>query len=296
MQFDIRRLDIYRKVPKDLTQPTYTGAMVSLCSVSMIFYLMFSELLAFVTPEIESVLYVDDPSELQMLPVHLDISLPALPCKYIGIDIQDDLGRHEVGNFERMTKFPLDGDKGCRIKTTFSINKVPGNFHVSTHAKGTEGSTPNFKHVIHSLLFGDAVLSNISKTYGIVQTSFEPLNGFDQNGADLTGLETSDYYLKVVPTVYEAVSGTKVTGYQFTASHKAYEASRHGMKMSPAIWFRYQLTPITVKYTLRTKPLYHFITTVCAIVGGTFTVAGIVDSCLFTAHEVFRKMEIGKLN
>ena len=25
MQFDLRRLDIYRKVPKDLTQPTLTG-------------------------------------------------------------------------------------------------------------------------------------------------------------------------------------------------------------------------------------------------------------------------------
>jgi hypothetical protein len=35
---------------------------------------------------------------------------------------------------------------------------------------------------------------------------------------------------------------------------------------------------------------------VCAIVGGTFTVAGIIDSCIFTAAEVFRKLEIGKLS
>ena len=30
-----------------------------------------------------------------------------------------------------------------------------------------------------------------------------------------------------------------------------------------AIWFRYDLSPITVKYVERRKPLYHFITTVC---------------------------------
>jgi hypothetical protein len=29
-----------------------------------------------------------------------------------------------------------------------------------------------------------------------------------------------------------------------------------------AIWFRYDLSPITVKYVERRKPFYHFITTV----------------------------------
>lgn len=33
----------------------------------------------------------------------------------------------------------------------------------------------------------------------------------------------------------------------------------------------------------------------CAIVGGTFTVAGILDSLLFSATEIFRKAELGKL-
>ena len=30
----------------------------------------------------------------------------------------------------------------------------------------------------------------------------------------------------------------------------------------PAVWFRYELTPITVKYTERRQPVYHFITMV----------------------------------
>ena len=34
---------------------------------------------------------------------------------------------------------------------------------------------------------------------------------------------------------------------------------------------------------------------VCAIVGGTFTVAGIIDSAIFTASEMFKKFELGKL-
>ena len=35
---------------------------------------------------------------------------------------------------------------------------------------------------------------------------------------------------------------------------------------------------------------------VCAIIGGTFTVAGIIDSAIFTAAEVFKKAELGKLS
>ena len=34
---------------------------------------------------------------------------------------------------------------------------------------------------------------------------------------------------------------------------------------------------------------------VFAIVGGTFTVAGIIDSLLFTASELFKKFQLGKL-
>jgi len=60
--------------------------------------------------------------------------------------------------------------------------------------------------------------------------------------------------------------------------------------------FRYDLNPITVRYHEDRPPLYHFLTTICAIVGGTFTVAGIIDSCIFSATEILKKFELGKLS
>ena len=59
----------------------------------------------------------------------------------------------------------------------------------------------------------------------------------------------------------------------------------HGGRAHPAIWFRYELSPITVKYTERRKPLYHFLTTVSIalikIIGYTFKGcnSGIFLSC-----------------
>ena len=47
MVMDIKRLDIYRKIPKDLTQPTTTGAIVSICCVSFIVLMIFTEVSSF---------------------------------------------------------------------------------------------------------------------------------------------------------------------------------------------------------------------------------------------------------
>ena len=42
----------------------------------------------------------------------------------IGLDIQDDLGRHEVGFVDNTDKVPINNNEGCRFKATFKINKV----------------------------------------------------------------------------------------------------------------------------------------------------------------------------
>ena len=102
--------------------------------------------------------------------------------------------------------------------------------------------------------------------------------------------------MKIVPTIYEDLGGDKRTSFQYTMAYKSFVAFSHSGRIMPAIWFRYDLTPITVKYTNKRKPIYHFLTTISAIVGGVFTVAGIIDSLAFTAQGIIKKMELGKLS
>lgn len=42
----------------------------------------------------------------------------------VGLDIQDEMGRHEVGHIDNSMKIPLDNGAGCRFEGQFSINKV----------------------------------------------------------------------------------------------------------------------------------------------------------------------------
>ncbi|XP_012505170.1 PREDICTED: endoplasmic reticulum-Golgi intermediate compartment protein 1 isoform X2 [Propithecus coquereli] len=159
MPFDFRRFDIYRKVPKDLTQPTYTGAIISVCCCLFILFLFLSELTGFITTEVVNELYVDDPDKDSggKIDVSLNISLPNLHCELVGLDIQDEMGRHEVGHIDNSMKIPLNNGAGCRFEGQFSINKVPGNFHVSTHSATAQPQNPDMTHVIHKLSFGDTL-------------------------------------------------------------------------------------------------------------------------------------------
>ncbi|XP_037069059.1 LOW QUALITY PROTEIN: endoplasmic reticulum-Golgi intermediate compartment protein 1-like [Pollicipes pollicipes] len=285
MGFDVKRLDIYRKVPKDLTQPTVSGAIISVCCCSFMFLLLVSELWNFISPDIVSDLLVDNPgNQSGRIAVHLEISLPRLQCQYVGLDIQDDQGRHEVGMVENTKKTPVLSGAGCLMVADFQINKVPGNFHVSTHSSRQKPAEADFAHVVHELRFGRRVSAD-----RLPMASFSPLS--ERHALDSPASASHDYIMKVVPTVYVDLSGVELVSYQYTYVSRA----RSQLGRAPAIWFKYDLNPITVRYHERRPPVYTFITTVCAIVGGTFTVAGIVDSAVFTASEMFKKFELGKL-
>jgi endoplasmic reticulum-Golgi intermediate compartment protein 1 len=52
MPFDVKRLDIYRKVPKDLTQPTTTGAVISVSCCLFITFLFLSEFIGFISVDV----------------------------------------------------------------------------------------------------------------------------------------------------------------------------------------------------------------------------------------------------
>lgn len=124
------------------------------------------EIQGFMTPELVTELFVDEVRHEQPFPVKLNISFPQLECAVISLDLQDDLGRHEISfNEQEVKKVPLGekpGVEGCRIEAEFYVNKVPGNFHLATHAIHEKKIIPNqsivMYHIIHSLQFGDLVV------------------------------------------------------------------------------------------------------------------------------------------
>ena len=97
---------------------------------------------------------------------------------------------------------------------------------------------------------------------------------------------THEHFLKVVSTRYvdmPAGSGISVGAYDYTVNSHQYRDSR---KLAAAR-FSYDLSPMAVTIRQETVPLYRFVTSTCAIVGGFFTTLGLVDSFLYNGLSMF---------
>jgi hypothetical protein len=104
------------------------------------------------------------------------------------------------------------------------------------------------------------------------------------------------YYVKVVPTTYDSLSGAVLNTNQFSVTeHFRSVSSREGQGL-PGVFFFYELSPIMVKFTETRKSLPHFLTQLCAILGGVFTVAGMVDRLVYSSfRHMQKKNQQGKL-
>jgi hypothetical protein len=269
------------------------------------------------------------------LVINVDIIMHRLPCMILSLDIQDVMGSHSVNVHGTLHKDFLDvngvmlsqavhptrhpdnndhhegeneqpeyeevkkavGDKeGCRLYGTFFVNKVPGNFHISSHAYGptiqrlySEGLM-NFDvtHKINHISFGDdSDLKQIKTKFGV--GVLNPLDNLNKDDHEMK--KTYEYYLKVVPTTYEDIDKKTYHVHQFTSN-----GNEVVTQMVPAVYFRFDLSPITVRYWQYKQNIFHFLIQICAIIGGIFTVTGILDSLVHkSVVALLKKAEMGKL-
>ncbi|XP_019451908.1 PREDICTED: protein disulfide-isomerase 5-4-like [Lupinus angustifolius] len=100
-----------------------------------------------------------------------------------------------------------------------------------------------------------------------------------------------EHYIQVVKTEVISKTGSRlVEEYEYTA----HSSVAHSVDI-PVAKFHLELSPMQVSITENQKSFSHFITNVCAIIGGVFTVAGILDSILHNTIKVIKKkVELGK--
>jgi hypothetical protein len=56
---------------------------------------------------------------------------------------------------------------------------------------------------------------------------------------------------------------------------------------TPALFFRYELSPLKIKYSMSYAEWSNYFINICAIVGGMFVVAGIIESILTNGIGLF---------
>lgn len=96
------------------------------------------------------------------------------------------------------------------------------------------------------------------------------------------------YFLKIVPTQFEFLNGKQSRTFQYSVSKQEQEAGFNGGL--PGVFFMLDHSPMLVVYS-ETRPTFgSFLTSVCAIIGGVFSVASIIDNILYRISKQKKQM------
>ncbi|CAG8559207.1 6375_t:CDS:2 [Acaulospora morrowiae] len=194
--------------------------------------------------------------------------------------------------------------EGCNVAGSVMVNKVAGNFHLAPgksyqqnnfHVHDiqpflSDGTNHDFTHIIHHLSFGP-----------MVEGVANPLDGVSQ--AVSSGLHMYTYFVKVVSTQFHFLNETSIYTNQYSVTQFGrdltgkdnHDGHSHNQGGLPGVFFNYEISPMLIINREESKSLTHFLTGVCAIVGGIFTVAGILDGFIYNAEKTFKKkVELGK--
>lgn len=199
----------------------------------------------------------------------------------------------------------MKNEEGCKMSGFVYINKVPGNFHISGHHYPQavqrlfmEGHAIDFSHKINHLSFGELKdIEHIEANFGekfnfeldgrdIVQDKYIPPGGMMGMGG---GSLMTNYFLEISQVDYvdktsqEAIDEKRtLEAFQFRSS----QTIKQGQGM-PAIFWRYELSPIRIQYTMYLQSVSPFLVHICAIVGGIYAVSSIVESVIRNSMNIF---------
>jgi hypothetical protein len=114
-----------------------------------------------------------------------------------------------------------------------------------------------------------------------------PLDNAKRTLEDTHGMY--QYYLKVVPTIYTNLKGENIVSNQYAVTeHMRHLAPGSGRGL-PGLYFYYEVSPIQAKIEERRRHggFWRFFISLCAVVGGCFSVFGLVDSLISTKLNSF---------
>ncbi|KAG0471663.1 hypothetical protein HPP92_016209 [Vanilla planifolia] len=188
-----------------------------------------------------------------------------------------------------------DGE-GCNIYGFLDVNRVAGNFHFAPGKSFQQSNIHvhdllafqkesfNVSHQVNKLAFGDYFPGVVNPLDGIQWVQHAPYGMYQ-------------YFIKVVPSVYNNINGQTIHSNQFSVTEHFRTDEVGRIQALPGVFFFYDLSPIKVTVKEDHVPFLHFLTNVCAIVGGVFTVSGILDSFVYHSQKAIKKkMEIGKFS
>ena len=122
------KLDVFRSLPKDLTEPTFCGGISKfildfnqglttsfyysftvsmICSITLIL-LTVTEVRNYIMPQTQSQISIQSSHEMDKFKINLDIVMPRMPCDVIGLNVEDSMNNRVSDYYGELHKHRLD--------------------------------------------------------------------------------------------------------------------------------------------------------------------------------------------
>ena len=138
-------VDFYRRVPKDLTEATTLGAVMSVCAMILMAILFSAETFAFAKSNIFTEIALDDNTDPQ-IQLNFNVTLYALHCDYVSVDVWDVLGTNRQNVTKNIEKWQIDAEG--RRKSFSGRNRETRELIYETHEETLEELHENGVHAI----------------------------------------------------------------------------------------------------------------------------------------------------
>jgi Endoplasmic reticulum vesicle transporter len=196
-----------------------------------------------------------------------------------------DVSQEEVDRKRKLYQQNRDEHPGCQVSGHLMVNRVPGNFHMEAASKNhnLNAAMTNLSHVVHHLSFGEPLYKTRSTNRILKQVPEEhqQFNPMDDHWYVTTAFHQAyHHYIKVVSTHLNMGSSKskKMTTYQFLEQSQIVFYDEVNV---PEARFSYDLSPMSVVVEKQGRKWYDYLTSLCAIIGGTFTTLGLIDAVLY---------------
>lgn len=130
--FKISTLDLFRKVPVDLTQATRRGGLLSLAVATIIGAVLFCEVWTYLEGETKSHIILDSNTESQ-LEINFEISFFELPCRFANVEVWDYLGNAKLNVDADISKTILGHEQNENHMTEYKDKGKVATQHVDKH-------------------------------------------------------------------------------------------------------------------------------------------------------------------
>ncbi|KAG0474095.1 hypothetical protein HPP92_015952 [Vanilla planifolia] len=104
----LKSVDFYRKIPRDLTEASLSGAGLSIIAALSMVFLFGMELNDYMTVSTSTSVVVDRSPDGEFLRIDFNLSFPSLSCEFASVDVSDILGTNRLNITKTVRKFSID--------------------------------------------------------------------------------------------------------------------------------------------------------------------------------------------